>query len=51
MYGEKRSTGVSKFKGHVAQLATSVEELSKMEKLSQSMFLKMVAGTDRKWLL
>ncbi len=48
MYGEKKSTK-SGSKGHVAELATSVQELAKMEKHSQSIFLKM--ATDKKWFL
>ncbi len=48
MYGEKKATK-SGMKGHVAELATSVQELAKMEKHSQSIFLKM--ATDKKWFL
>lgn len=49
MYGEKKVTDSGKVKGHVAELASSVEELAKMEKNSQSIFIKMVA--DKKWFL
>lgn len=49
VYGEKRTAECGKFKGHVAELATSVVELARMEKHSQSMFIKM--ATDREWFL
>ncbi len=49
VYGEKKAAESGKAKGHVAELASSVEELAKMEKHSQSIFIKMV--TDKKWFL
>ena len=48
-YGEKRTAEAGKFKGHVDQLAASVQELARMEKQSQGFFLKM--ATDTKWFL
>ncbi len=49
VYGEKKVADGSKVKGHVAELASSVEELARLEKNSQSNFIKM--ATDKRWFL
>ena len=43
-YGEKRTGNGLKFETHIDLLAPSVDELSKLERMSQSIFLKMREG-------
>ena len=48
-YGAKKGRSEVSAQSHAAQLAPSVQQLAKMERLAQSTFLKMQAG--QKWLL
>lgn len=50
VYGEKKGGSKVTHQSHVVQLAPSVSELAKMEKLAQTTFIRMKTG-GQKWFL